>query len=404
MSSQLKGRERRDFWLLTVAQFQVFCGFFSFFQFPVFIKAVGGSETAIGVMSGLGALASTAFIPWIADFVNRSERRRLMQVGIAATTASTLGALTITAPNAWMASLLISRGLGFALYNNAAGAYVAEILPPSERSRWIGVNFGVNQIAVAVGPALAELLITHVGFPAFFIMAAGFELSGLALLTILTARAPRPGAGRLGVAQVGRAFFRTLAGHNTRHLYLTLLLMACALGAVFNFTATHLRGIGLSSGLFFTVYALVNGGSRMVGGGLSDRLGRAVVVIPSLSLFAAGLMVDSMVSGTGLMAISAVLIGLGFGMSNPTLLAQLLDRSENREQGRVIGGFYFAYQLGTLGASPVFGVAAEHLGYPVMWRMAAAVMVAAIGIYAWTETRPARAGRPAAGPPQRGAD
>lgn len=396
MPSELKGRERRDFWVLTLAQFLMFCGFFSFFQFPVFIKAVGGSETAIGVMGGLGALASTALIPWIADVVNRTGRKRLMQVGITASALSTLGALTMTAPDAWMAALLISRGLGFAVYNNAAGAYMAEILPPAERSRWIGVNFGMNQIAVAVGPALAEVLILHAGFPAFFLMAAGFETGGLLLLTGVTNRPFHSRPPRLGMVQVGRTFFRTLAGRNTRHLYLTLLLMACALGAVFNFTATHLRGIGLSSGLFFTVYALVNGGSRLVGGGLSDRFGRPIVVIPTLALFAAGLMLDSAVAGNGLLVSSAVLIGLGFGMSNPTLLAQLLDRADSREHGRVIGGFYFAYQLGALGASPAFGVAAEHLGYPAMWRMAAAVMLAAIGVYAWAEVRRAGTSRPAA--------
>ncbi|HEX7926223.1 MAG TPA: hypothetical protein VF678_01450, partial [bacterium] len=89
MASELKGRAAVDFWVLTTAQFLIFCGFFSFFQFPVFIKSVGGGETAIGMMGGLGALASTVFIPWVADFVNRAERKRLMQIGIAVTALST---------------------------------------------------------------------------------------------------------------------------------------------------------------------------------------------------------------------------------------------------------------------------------------------------------------------------
>lgn len=387
MSSELTGRERRDFWVLTTAQFLMFCGFFSFFQFPVFIKSVGGSETAIGVMGGLGALASTLFIPWIADFVNRTERKRLMQIGIGTTALSTLGALTFTAPNTWMATLLVLRGLGFALYNNASSAYVAEILPVSERSRWFGINFGVNQIAVAIGPALAEVFIHNLGFPAFFLMASGFEASGLLLLSWVTARRPKAAPSREGFFAVGRTFFSTLVGRNTRHLYFTLLMMAGGLGAVFNFTATYLHGIGLSSGLFFTVYAIVNGGSRIGGGGLSDRFGRAVVIVPTLLLFSLGMMLDSIVRGNALMAAAAVCIGLGFGMANPTLLAQLLDRADRSEQGRIIGGFYFCYQIGTLCAAPLYGVVADELGYPAMWRVGSCIVLTGVLVYAWIEFR-----------------
>jgi MFS family permease len=393
MSSELRGRERRDFWVLTLAQFLMFCGFFSFFQFPLFIKSVGGHETAIGVMGGLGAFAATLFIPWIADFVNSSERKRLMQIGMGITAVTTLGSLTMTAPDAWMAALLILRGLGFALYNNAAGAYIAEILPASERSRWIGMNFGFNQIAVAVGPALAELFITHVGFASFFLMSAGFTLAAMALLTRVTTRPPRMDLPRLNPLRVGQVFFSTLTRRETRYLYLTLLLMACGLGAVFNFTATYVKGMGLSSGVFFTMYALVNGGSRMGGGGLSDRYGRAVIVVPTLGLFCVGLLIYSVTGGIALMAVSALFIGLGFGLSNPAILAQLLDRTGRREQGRVIGGFHFAYQLGALCSTPGFGAAAESLGYPAMWRIAGSIVLASTLVYALAEGRRGGAAR-----------
>ncbi len=396
MSSELQGLARRDFWVLTLAQFSMFCGFFAFFQFPLFIKSVGGHETAIGVMGGVGAFASTLFIPWIADFVNRSARKRLMMLGMGVTAVTTLGGLTMTAPDAWMGTLLVVRGLGFALYNNAASAYVAEILPAGERSRWLGINFGFNQIAVAVGPALGEVFITRSGFAAFFLMSAGFTAAAMVLLTRLSQRAPRADAAPLGPVRVGQVFFATLWAKDTRHLYLVLLLMACGLGAVVNFTATYVRGMGLSSGAFFTIYAIVNGGSRLLGGGLSDRYGRAVVIVPTLSLFFVGLLLYSVTAGVTLMAISAVLIGLGFGMSNPTLLAQLLDRTGSREHGRVIGGFYFAYQLGTLGSTPIIGVIAETLGYHTMWRIAAAAVFASTLLYALAEARHGRARRRAA--------
>jgi MFS family permease len=310
-----------------------------------------------------------------------------MQIGMGMTALTTLGGLTMTAPDAWMVTLLIVRGLGFALYNNAAGAYIAEILPPSERSRWLGMNFGFNQIAVAVGPAVAEVFITRLGFAAFFLMSAGFTFAAMLWLTRVTARPSRGDPLRQNAVRVGRIFFATLGRRETRYLYLTLLLMACGLGAVFNFTATYVRDMGLSSGLFFMIYALVNGGSRMGGGGLSDRYGRAVIILPTLAVFCVGLIVYSMTVGIATMTASALLIGLGFGMSNPTILAQLLDRTSSREQGRVVGGFHFAYQLGALCSTPLFGAAAETFGYPAMWRVAACFVIGSTAVYALMEGR-----------------
>jgi predicted MFS family arabinose efflux permease len=111
------------------------------------------------------------------------------------------------------------------------------------------------------------------------------------------------------------------------------------------------------------------------------------IIVPMLCVFAVGLLLYSLTGGLTLMVISALTIGLGFGMANPPLLAQLLDRSAPGLQGRAIGGFNFCYQLGSLCATPLFGVAAEGLGYRPMWWIACATVVAAVLIYATAEGR-----------------
>jgi MFS family permease len=387
MASELTGRELRDFWVLTSAQGLNYCGFFAFFQFPLFIKSLGGREQDIGLMMGASAVAATFLIPWIAELTTRSDRRAIMLIGTACTLLASLGCLALTAPNGAMLSLLVLRGFAFAVYSNASGAYLAEILPVSERSRWLGMNFGFNQIAIALGPAIAEFAMHSFGFAALFWTAGAFLLVGTGLLTFVTAR-PAPNAGApLHWARVGVDFLVELGTRRFRYLYLTLLMMACGLGSVFTFTATFVTGLGLSSGLFFLLYALVNAGSRMGGGSLSDRYGRAIVVIPTLSLFAVGLLVYSFTTGLTTMVAAALTIGLGFGMSNPAILAQLLDRAAPGRQARAIGGFNFCYQLGALCATPLYGVAAQHLGYRVMWWIACGTAVLATVIYALAEGR-----------------
>jgi MFS family permease len=387
MASQLAGRDLRDFWVLTTAQGLNYCGFFAFFQFPLFIQSLGGREREIGLMMGASAFAATLLIPWIAEIVSRTSRRPIMLTGTAATLAASLACLALRAPDWTMLAVLIVRGFAFAVYANASGAYLADILPSTERSRWLGMNFGFNQIAIALGPALAELAIVHLGFPGLFITAGMFLAAGTALLSVLTPRLVPASARPLRLFRVGGEFLVELGRRRFRYLYLTLLLMACGLGAVFNFTATYVTGLGLSSGLFFVLYAAVNATSRMGGGSLSDRYGRAVVIVPTLSLFAAGILIYSVMAGPTLLVISALTIGLGFGMSNPAILAQLLDRAAPGQPGRVIGGFNFCYQLGALCATPLFGVAAQHLGYSPMWWIASATIVAATAVYVLAEGR-----------------
>ncbi len=387
MASELTGRDLRDFWVLTSAQGLNYCGFFAFFQFPLFIKSLGGHEQEIGLMMGASAFAATLLIPWIAEFVGRADRRRIMLVGTACTMLASLACLALTAPNWAMLALLVARGFSFALYANASGAYLADILPSAERSRWLGMNFGFNQIAIALGPAIAELSIVHFGFRALFISAGAFLLVGMGLLSAVTARRPPAQGTPLRLMQVGGEFLVELGARRFRYLYLTLLMMACGLGAVFNFTATFVTGLGLSSGLFYLVYASINAASRMGGGSLSDRYGRAAIIVPTLSLFAVGVLLYSFTTGLAMMVVSALAIGLGFGMSNPAILAQLLDRAAPGRPGRVIGGFNFCYQLGALCATPLFGVAAQHLGYAPMWWIASGTIVAATLIYTLAEGR-----------------
>ncbi|HEX9844683.1 MAG TPA: MFS transporter, partial [bacterium] len=164
MSTLMSRELRRDFWVLTLGQFLLFCGYFTFFQFPLFIQSLGGGEAQIGLMMGVQTVAATLVMPWVAPQLGRYNLKRTMAGGTLMVIVATAAALTLTAANAWMATIMIVRGLGFSLFMNASGTYIARIVPVKERSRWLGISFGFNQIAIAIGPAAAEAAIEMGGF------------------------------------------------------------------------------------------------------------------------------------------------------------------------------------------------------------------------------------------------
>jgi MFS family permease len=398
MASQLVGQERRDFWLVSTGQLLVFCGFFAFFQFPLYIKAVGGTELSVGIIMGVTSLAATFLLPWITAMSDRVERKGMMLAGIALVELATMLTMFTVAPDLWMAALMILRGLGMAVYMNASGAYVAQILPPRERSRWIGINFGFNQVATALGPLMAEIAIRNVGFTYYFFLCTAFVYAGMLMVVLVHRRAPPPPVLPFQAARAYTGFLRGLLGPHFRNPFLALVLMAGALGAVTNFTATYTQTLGLSSGLFFANYALINAVSRFGGGGLADRYGRTAIVLPMLVLYFAGIYLFSFTTNTPMMLASGLLIGLGFGLSNPALLALMLDRVPYTMQGQAIGTFHFAYQVGFLILPPLFGVIAENVGYRPMWWVAGLMPLAALAMYLLPEHRPQTVGEAAALP------
>jgi len=381
MTSQMTREHQRDFWVLTVGQFLLFCGFFTYFQFPLFIKALGGAEREIGIMMGVQTLASTILLPWVSPMMARANLKLVMLGGTALAAVSTLACMTLTSAGLWMAALMILRGLGFSLFMNASGTYVARILPPRERSKWIGISFGFNQVAIAVGPALGEFAIAEAGFNGFFLTALGIILLGM--LSQWAIRAIPPGTGgEMGMLALPVHFFRVLVG--SRQLFFVfcaLLPLAATLGAVFSFSATFLAGMGLTSGMFFLFYAILNAITRFGGGGLSDRFGRARIIVPTLAIFVGGVTMYSFTDGLGWMIVSASIIGFGFGFCNPAMSAQMLDEAAPQDQNIAVGGFQFGYNLGMIVSTPVMGVVTEAFGYQVMFRAAAGMAVLSMAIY-----------------------
>lgn len=379
--SLLVGKERLDFWMLSFGQLLVFCGFFSFFQFPLFIKSLGGGEQRVGLIMGGGTLAATLLLPWVTAMADRIERKSMMLGGLILMMVSTLALITSTSPGWAMAGLMVLRGLGFTIYMNASSNYVAQITPPSEKSQWFGINFGFNQVAIGLGPMLGELAILHIGFPFFFFLATAFSYAGMLLLLGISPRYAPLKAPPFSAMGSLTGFYGHLVGRRFLSPFLVLLFLAGALGSIFNFTALYTQLLGLSSGLFFVTYSFVNAGVRFGGSGIADRYGRGKVVVPTLIMMGVGIFLYSIAEGIPMLITAAILIGIGFGLSNPAILAGMLDRSPPRLQSTAVGIFHYSYNMGLMAAPPLFGGIAEIYGYSPMWWIAGGMVFISLFIY-----------------------
>jgi MFS family permease len=125
------------------------------------------------------------------------------------------------------------------------------------------------------------------------------------------------------------------------------------------------RGLD-NPGLFYTVYAVAMLIVRAKAGEISDRRGRAIVILPGMLCAALAMMILGGTSGPIGVLVGAAAMGVGFGTVQPALMALTTDRVTAGERGKAMGTFYFAWELGIAGGSTGAGILLTTLDVPVL--------------------------------------
>jgi MFS family permease len=349
---------------VTLANFFFFLNFASFFLLPLFIARLGGTEATVGAVMGSAGLAGLIVLPVVGATIDRFGRRRFFVTGIAGLTLVTVGFLLIQRLGPGIFVLRVLQGVSFSLAFTAAATLAAELAPRERRAQALGW-FGISTLSThAIAPALGEEIIRGAGFGALFVAAAAMSAIAVALAASVPGGAPRPTpASPDGAWRMDRIQW-VLAG--------TMVCCGLSFGAVVTFIPTFVATAGLGRvGLFFGAYTAAAVLTRVVGGGLSDAVGRRAVVLPTLLMLASAVLLLAFVGSPATLVAVAGLFGLAQGLSYPTLNAFAVDLSAEEHLGRVQALFNGAFNLGVTTSAFVFGAVTERFGYRPMFMMAA---------------------------------
>ena len=124
--------------------------------------------------------------------------------------------------------------------------------------------------------------------------------------------------------------------------------------------------------IFFTAFALALIVVRAGAGELSDRYGRAAVIVPGLVLTAIAMVLFSVASSLPDLLLVAVIYGLGFGAVSPVLQAFTVDRAGLGDRGAAMATYSAAFDLG-------IGVGSVALGYILQFSTFGAMYLTAAG-------------------------
>ena len=355
-----------------------FLFFFSFYLLlpvlPFFIiEQFHGSNAIIGTVISCYTLATLVVRPFSGYMMDTFKRKPLYLMALALFTAVFCGypfATTIT----MLIIIRVVHGLAFGLTSVGGNTLVIDVVPSEHRGEGIGY-FGVaNNIAMAVGPMTGLFVYEHLSFNAIFLgcMACSF-LAALFASRIKTK--VRPPVKRPPISLDRFILIKgLLAG-------VSFLLLAFAYGQISNYIALYAKEMSLtiSSGLFFTVYAVGLIASRLFAGKRIDQgkvtqtisLGLGITVFALLGL---GLCHYVNALGTDYTAVAFLLIalccGLGFGAAFPSFNALFINLGTNAQRGTATSTYLTSWDLG-LGIG-IFsgGMLAEHFSFSTAYLVA----------------------------------
>jgi MFS family permease len=350
------------------AAFAVFLSFFLLLSvLPLYARALGVADGAIGVVMGAFALSAMVLRPWAGWAADRYGRRPLMLAGSLLFVLAS-PAYALAAGAAGLTAVRLLHGAGMGLFPTAASAVVTDLAPPHRRGHMLGLYGATASVAMAVGPVTGVALVQHWGFAPLFALSGVIAAGGVAW----TLSQPETLRDR-------RAFAfdpRSVLERSALFPGLVVLCLMLTYGAQVSFLPLHADAQGVNPGVFFLVFALVVAVVRGVAGRLSDRVGRSHVAAAGLVVTAAALAVQALTSGATALALAGALYGIGFGTAQPAIMAWSVDAVDPGRRGRAMGTFYTALELGIAIGAMSAGLAVGLAGFTTTFLGAAAAALA----------------------------
>jgi MFS family permease len=155
---------------------------------PIYLLGeVGVSEVLMGVLLALGPAAQIVLNPYFGRLVDRSDRKRIIVLGIAASGAYGLVLAAASLPSssgariALAASSFFFIAAGFSAMDIGVIAFIGDSVPQTHESEFVGLRATVSGIGGVLGPTLVGVTAAMAGYRVAFALVSALAFLGAAL-------------------------------------------------------------------------------------------------------------------------------------------------------------------------------------------------------------------------------
>jgi MFS family permease len=341
----------------------------------------------------LGGLAAAQFGPvlilgpFAGLMADRSDKRKLLLIVqvIAMAQSFTLAALAFSGhPAVWaIYAVALVGGVTVAFDNPARRAFVVEMVPVDDVNNAVSLNSALMTASRVIGPALAGLLITTVGFGWAFLgdgVSYVAVIAGLWMMRPAELRPSTPTVRGKGQVREGLRYARSV-----RELWVPLAMMAVVGTFSYNFQTVFplfatrdLHGTGTTYTLLFSVVS-VGALAGALAAAHRKSIGVRTVSLSALA-YGASMAVMAVVPNTATAFVAGVLVGLASisFLTSSTAIVQIEAAPDMR--GRVLALQAMLFLGSTPIGGPIVGFVAQQWGARYSIGLGA---IAAAGAGAW---------------------
>ncbi len=335
---------------------------------PLFIKQIGGSGLAVGIISGLGESVASLF-KMIAGYWSDKFGKRKPFVFCGYLTSSISKFLFIFS-KIWphVLVLRVTERLGKGLRSAPRDAILADSTEKKNRGKGFGIHRAMDSGGSVLGSIIAFVLFWYFGltFKNIFLTAGIIAFFSLIPLIFVKEKVQKPKKISLKIGLKG--FSRSLK------LFM-IIAMIFALGNfsyMFFVLKSQIYFEGkLAIGIPIMLYILYNTSYTLFAipsGILSDKIGRKYVLLMGYALF--GLVCLSFIFSKSLSSfvLLFVLFGLNYALVNANERAFVSDLSEEKIRGTALGTFHMLTSIAALPAGLIAGFIWDiNLIYPFVY-------------------------------------
>ncbi len=329
---------------------------------PHYVKDnLSGTDLEVGIVSGAFAFTGIVCRPIAGNLADRRGRKPTVIVGaLLAAVAGALYFVPAGIPGLIVARLFLGAGEGTVF--TAGSAWNVDMAPEERRGRMIGLYGLAIWTGLTLGPPIGVLLQHAGGFHLVWAFAAGAPLLG----ALIASRLPEQYTATEDVDR-GPFISREALGPG-----LTFALSVVGFAAVSAFIILSLdeRGIGRGPEVF-SVFAATVVATRLVAGGLPDRIGAARCAVGAALVETVSLILLGAADTLSVVIVGAIGMGAAFSLLFPSLSLVAINRVGPERRGVAMGTFTANFDLGMLVGSPLVGAAAAVAGYSAAFYVAA---------------------------------
>lgn len=331
-----------------------------------------GDRGHVGYVFGLFSLAGVVIRPAGGMLLDTVGRKPVAWISMACLFFS-------IAAYHWVAGLLMLfilrciHGVCWGVSTTALATLATDAIPLKKRGEGIGYYGLSMSIAMFIGPIVGLAVLRHFGYSAMFLLVAG--CAGAALLCLA---ALRKQDGYQAPAEKQKGLIETkVSSYGWIVFFLSLIY-----SGILSFIVLFAKEINITNaGLYFLANALTVVVSRPYAGKLLDKEGPVrVMCIGFLTLFATFVCLY-FAQDYLLFILSALLLGVGFGIIHSTSIVLALNQVEPSRRGVANATILTAFDLGFGVGSIILGVLSNYVGLKMMYLLSGFMVIVPFGIF-----------------------